>query len=191
MSDLRLTYVKRDIRVSRVSRKRTSTPIGARIRACDTSIASSRRDESIGTGLADKICEFRDLWLPEIRKILDLARGQLLIDWYRSRRQDLRVPGFMASGNPENPGFGQGPTAQIYGFRKSGKSWIWPGANCPVGARIRACDTSIASSRRDESIGTGLADKICEFRDLWLPEIRKILDLAMSQISRRGSDPGV
>ncbi|KAI1700567.1 hypothetical protein DdX_16634 [Ditylenchus destructor] len=43
-------------------------------------------------------------------------------------------------------------------------------------ARFRACDTSIASSRREESIGTGLADKICEYRDLWLPEIRKIQD---------------
>ncbi|KAI1694713.1 hypothetical protein Ddc_21875 [Ditylenchus destructor] len=27
-------------------------------------------------------------------------------DWYRSRQQRLLIPGFMASGNPENPGFG-------------------------------------------------------------------------------------
>ncbi|KAI1728463.1 hypothetical protein DdX_00648 [Ditylenchus destructor] len=130
-------------------------------------------------------------------------------DWYRSRWQHLRVPGFMASGNPENPGFGQvtdhasglgsgrvirqslrlGELSRlvpvslatfastgIYGFRKSGKSWIWPGHRSRVGARIRACDTSIASSRRAESIGTGLAGNICEYRVLWLPEIRKILD---------------
>ncbi|KAI1710545.1 hypothetical protein DdX_10604 [Ditylenchus destructor] len=115
----------------------------------------------------------------------------------------------MASGNPENPGFGHGLTSQsqlgsgrvirqslrlgetrrlvpvsptkidstvIYGFRKSGKSWIWPWANFPVAARFRACDTSIASSRRDKTIGTGLADKDRFYRDLWLPEIRKILD---------------
>ncbi|KAI1714285.1 hypothetical protein DdX_08377 [Ditylenchus destructor] len=132
--------------------------------------------------------------------------------------------GFMASGNPENPGFGQvtdhasglgsgrvirqslplGETRRlvpvslgtfastgIYGFRKSGKSWIWAGHRSRVGARIRACDTSIASSRRDKTIGTGLAGNICEYRDLWLPEIRKILDLGRSQITRRGSDPGV
>ncbi|KAI1723722.1 hypothetical protein DdX_03893 [Ditylenchus destructor] len=110
----------------------------------------------------------------------------------------------MASGNPENPGFGAGLTFQsalgsgrvihqslrlgetrrlvpvsptkidsagIYGFRKSGKSWIWGGANFPVGTRIRACDTSIASSRRYKTIGTGLADKDRFCRDLWLPEI--------------------
>ncbi|KAI1723638.1 hypothetical protein DdX_03802 [Ditylenchus destructor] len=52
----------------------------------------------------------------------------------------------------------------------SGKSWIWPWANFPVGARIRACGTSIASSRRDKTIGTGLADKDRFCRDLWLPE---------------------
>ncbi|KAI1696661.1 36.4 kDa proline-rich protein [Ditylenchus destructor] len=40
-----------------------------------TSIASSRRDKTIGTGLADKDCFNRDLWLPKIRKILDLGRG--------------------------------------------------------------------------------------------------------------------
>ncbi|KAI1698574.1 hypothetical protein DdX_17822 [Ditylenchus destructor] len=83
------------------------------------------------------------------------------VDWYRSRRQLLRVPGFMASGNPENPGFGQvadhpsplgsgrvirqslplgersrlvpvSPSTLastgIYGFRKSGKSWMTKGA---------------------------------------------------------------
>ncbi|KAI1700718.1 hypothetical protein DdX_16527 [Ditylenchus destructor] len=116
----------------------------------------------------------------------------------------------MASGNPENPGFGpvltfaaqlgsgrvirQSPplgetrrlvpvspttfaNTGIYGFRKSGKSWIWTGANFRCAARFWACDTSIASSRRDKTIGTGLADNICEYRDLWLPEIRKILDL--------------
>ncbi|KAI1697875.1 hypothetical protein DdX_18240 [Ditylenchus destructor] len=38
-------------------------------------------------------------------------------------------------------------TTVIYGFRKSGKSWIWPWANFRCAARIRACDTSIASSR--------------------------------------------
>ncbi|KAI1707912.1 hypothetical protein DdX_12142 [Ditylenchus destructor] len=63
-----------------------------------------------------------------------------------------------------------------YAFRKSGKSRIWPGHRSCVGARIRACDTSIALSRGAESIGTGLAGNICEYRDLWLPEIRKILD---------------
>ncbi|KAI1703769.1 hypothetical protein DdX_14708 [Ditylenchus destructor] len=42
-----------------------------------------------------------------------------------------------------------------YGFRKSGKSWIWPGHRSSVAARIWACDTSIASSRRDKTIGTG------------------------------------
>ncbi|KAI1717231.1 hypothetical protein DdX_06968 [Ditylenchus destructor] len=137
----------------------------------------------------------------------------------------------MASGNPENPGFGQVtdhasglgsgrvirqslrlgelsrlvPVSQatfastgIYGFRKSGKSWIWPGHRSRVGARIRACDTSIASSRRAESIGTGLAGNICEYRDLWLPEIRKILDLGRAftdaipcfrrKLSKCGSD---
>ncbi|KAI1713603.1 hypothetical protein DdX_09123 [Ditylenchus destructor] len=91
--------------------------------ACDTSIASSRRDKTIGTGLADKDRFCRDLWLPEIRKILDLGRGQL-----SNMRSDP------------------------------------------------ACDTSIASYRRDKTIGTGLADKDRFCRDLWLPEIRKILD---------------
>ncbi|KAI1694583.1 hypothetical protein DdX_20042 [Ditylenchus destructor] len=78
-----------------------------------------------------------------------------------------------------------------YGFRKSGKSWIWPGHRSPVGTRIRACDTSIASSRRDKTIGTGLAVNFCDYRKIWVPEIRKILDLARSQITRRYSDPGV
>ncbi|KAI1725800.1 hypothetical protein DdX_02480 [Ditylenchus destructor] len=118
----------------------------------------------------------------------------------------------MASGNPENPGFGKvtdrpsqlgfgrvirqslaldklsrlvpvSPTTfattGIYGFRKSGKSWIWQGHRSSVAARIWSCDTSIACSRQAESIGTGLADNFCDYRDLWLPEIRKILDLAM------------
>ncbi|KAI1709022.1 ankyrin repeat domain-containing protein 39-like [Ditylenchus destructor] len=41
----------------------------------------------------------------------------------------LQVSGFMASGNPENPGF-------------------WGGANFLIGPRIGACDTPIASSRQ-------------------------------------------
>ncbi|KAI1729021.1 hypothetical protein DdX_01236 [Ditylenchus destructor] len=125
----------------------------------------------------------------------------------------------MASGNPENPGFGQvtdhaAPLGSgrvirqslrleelsrlvpvslatfastgIYGFRKSGKSWIWPGHRSRCAARIWACDTSIASSRGAESIGSGLAGNICEYRDLWLPEIRKILD---DQGRRRAAKP--
>ncbi|KAI1716396.1 hypothetical protein DdX_07446 [Ditylenchus destructor] len=130
----------------------------------------------------------------------------------------------MASGNPENPGFGHvtdhaaqlgsgrvirqslhlgelsrlvpvspgtSTISGICGFRKSGKSWIWPGHRSRCAARFRACDTSIASSRRAESIGTGFAGNIDDFRDLWLPEIRKILDLARSQITLRSSVPGV
>ncbi|KAI1693008.1 hypothetical protein DdX_20893 [Ditylenchus destructor] len=44
-----------------------------------------------------------------------------------------------------------------YGFRKSGKSWIWAGHRSPVAPSFRARDTSIASSRRDKTIGTGLS----------------------------------
>ncbi|KAI1725713.1 hypothetical protein DdX_02389 [Ditylenchus destructor] len=118
----------------------------------------------------------------------------------------------MASGNPENPGFGRvtdppsplgfgrvirqslrlgerrrlvpvsSPTSTTtgrYGFRKSGKSWIWPGHRSSVAARIWACDTSIASSRPAESIGTGFKPDLDDHRKIWLPEIRKILDLPM------------
>ncbi|KAI1714913.1 integral membrane protein DUF106 domain-containing protein [Ditylenchus destructor] len=73
-------------------------------------------------------------------------------------------------------------SAGIYGFRKSGKSWIWGVANFPIGARIRACDTSIASSRRDKTIGTGLADKDRFCRDLWLPGFGQILEMAYREI---------
>ncbi|KAI1729543.1 hypothetical protein DdX_01789 [Ditylenchus destructor] len=130
----------------------------------------------------------------------------------------------MASGNPENPGFGKvtdppsglrsrrvirqslrlgetrrlvpvshaaNPYSRRYGFRKSGKSWIRQGHRSPVGPRIWASDTSIASSRRDKTIGTGLACGKPLFRKIWLPEIRKILDLARSQIPRRASVLGV
>ncbi|KAI1723629.1 hypothetical protein DdX_03793 [Ditylenchus destructor] len=115
----------------------------------------------------------------------------------------------MASGNPENPGFGQvtdhpsrlgsgrmtrqslplGETRRLvpvsaytgdpirrYGFRKSGKSWIWPGHRSPVAPRIWAYDTSIASSRRNKTIGTGFSLHWCSYPEIWLPEIRKILD---------------
>ncbi|KAI1718095.1 hypothetical protein DdX_06509 [Ditylenchus destructor] len=63
-----------------------------------------------------------------------------------------------------------------YGFRKSGKSWIWAGHRSSVAARIWACDTSIASSRRDKTIGTGLSSGKSADPVIWLPEIRKILD---------------
>ncbi|KAI1705668.1 hypothetical protein DdX_13462 [Ditylenchus destructor] len=39
-----------------------------------------------------------------------------------------------------------------YGFRKSEKSWIWPGHRSSVAARIWAWDMSIASSRREKTI---------------------------------------
>ncbi|KAI1704979.1 hypothetical protein DdX_13909 [Ditylenchus destructor] len=68
------------------------------------------------------------------------------------------------------------PNSGRYGFQNSGKSWICTGHRSPVAPRIRACDTSIASSRRAESIGTGLGLDKPEFRKIWLPEIRKILD---------------
>ncbi|KAI1714890.1 hypothetical protein DdX_08162 [Ditylenchus destructor] len=130
----------------------------------------------------------------------------------------------MASGNPENPGFGQvtnppsglglgrvirqslplGETRRLvpvsspnraftgrYGFRKSGKSWIWAGHKSSVGTRFGACDTSIASSRRDKTIGTGFKPESGFHRKIWLPEIRKILDLGRSQILRRDSVWGV
>ncbi|KAI1718263.1 hypothetical protein DdX_06683 [Ditylenchus destructor] len=147
--------------------------VGARIRACDTSIASSRRAESIGTGLAGNICEYRDLWLPEnpgFGQVTDHASG---LGSGRVIRQSLPL-GETRRLVPVS--LGTFASTGIYGFRKSGKSWIWPGHRSRVGARIRACDTSIASSRRAESIGTGLAGNICEYRFLWLPEIRKILD---------------
>ncbi|KAI1705889.1 hypothetical protein DdX_13326 [Ditylenchus destructor] len=54
-----------------------------------------------------------------------------------------------------------------------------------------ACDTSIAFSRRDKTIGTGLACGKSADPEIWLPEIRKILDLGRSQITRRASFLGV
>ncbi|KAI1704044.1 hypothetical protein DdX_14545 [Ditylenchus destructor] len=103
-------------------------------------------------------------------------------------RQSLRL-GELSRLVPVSPG--TSAISGIYGFRKSGKSWIWAGHRSRVAARFRACDTSIASSRRAESIGTGFAGNIGDFRDLWLPEIRKILDFGRSQITRRSSVPGV
>ncbi|KAI1709739.1 hypothetical protein DdX_11132 [Ditylenchus destructor] len=110
----------------------------------------------------------------------------------------------MASGNPENPGFGQVtdqpsrllsgrmirqslPLGELnrlvpvsvpanqpirrYGFRKSGKSWIWAGHRSAVAPPFWAYDTSIASSRRAESIGTGLSSGKSADPEIWLPEI--------------------
>ncbi|KAI1707480.1 hypothetical protein Ddc_14822 [Ditylenchus destructor] len=37
------------------------------------------------------------------KELFDNVRGS---DWYRSLQAHLQVPGFMASGNPENSGFG-------------------------------------------------------------------------------------
>ncbi|KAI1723465.1 NADH Ubiquinone Oxidoreductase [Ditylenchus destructor] len=95
-------------------------------------------------------------------------------DWYRFQARIGIPPEDMASGNPENPGFGWvtdppsplgfgrviheslrlGETRRLvpvsspnrdstgrYGFRKSGKSWIWLGHRSSVAARIWACDT--------------------------------------------------
>ncbi|KAI1720803.1 ground-like domain-containing protein [Ditylenchus destructor] len=58
-----------------------------------------------------------------------------------------------------------------YGFRKSGKSRISPGHRSPVAPRIWAYDTSIASSRRDKTIGTGLSTGKSADPEIWLPEI--------------------
>ncbi|KAI1726459.1 nucleotide-sugar transporter domain-containing protein [Ditylenchus destructor] len=44
--------------------------------------------------------------------------------WYRSRRQLLRVPGFMASGNPENPGFGAWSAAKTRVVRGGGRGCV-------------------------------------------------------------------
>ncbi|KAI1722088.1 hypothetical protein DdX_04391 [Ditylenchus destructor] len=57
-----------------------------------------------------------------------------------------------------------------YGFRKSGKSWIWASHRFSVAARIWACDTSIASSRREKTIGTGFKPESGFHRKIWLPE---------------------
>ncbi|KAI1708898.1 hypothetical protein DdX_11661 [Ditylenchus destructor] len=149
--------------------------VAARILACDTSIASSRRAESIGTGFKPDLDDHRKIWLPEIRKIRDLARSQIL-----RRRSDLACDTSIASSlRAESIGTGFKPDLddhrriwlpEIRKIRDLARSQI---------LRRRsdlACDTSIASSRRDKTIGTGLAAKICVFRDLWFPEIRKILE---------------
>ncbi|KAI1727975.1 JAB1/Mov34/MPN/PAD-1 ubiquitin protease domain-containing protein [Ditylenchus destructor] len=59
-------HVKRELRGSR---KRASIPVGPPFWACDTSIASSRRDKTIGTGLSSGKSADPEIWLPEIRDI--------------------------------------------------------------------------------------------------------------------------
>ncbi|KAI1713908.1 ubiquitin carboxyl-terminal hydrolase domain-containing protein [Ditylenchus destructor] len=192
--------------------------------AYDTSIASSRRDKTIGTGFRFPKSANPEIWLPEIRKIPDLATSQIHRRASVLGVSQISQSGDMASGNPENPGFGHvtDPPSRLrsgrmipqslpldetrrlvpvsgfpnqpirrYGFRKSGKSRIWPRHRSTVAPLFWAYDTSIASSRRDKTIGTGFRFPKSANPEIWLPEIRKIPDLATSQIHRRASVLGV